>query len=61
MISPDIEKQQWIEQYAERIIKLWQQQHPHFPIDYNYSQHLTDQLNDFFDDKLKKELIESTY
>ena len=61
MISTEIEKHQWITEYADRIIRLWQQQHPFFPIDENYSRHLTEQLNDSFDDNLKKELIETTY
>jgi hypothetical protein len=61
MVLTESEKQQWVRKYAERIIGLWQKQHPHFPIDQNYTQHLTDQLDEFFDDNLKKELIETTY
>lgn len=61
MVLTKIEKQQWVSEYAERIIRLWQKQHPHFPIDHNYTQHLTNQLDEFFDDSLKKELIETTY
>ena len=61
MISTKNEKQQWVREYAERIIMLWQDQHPHFPIDQKYILHLSEQLSDFFDDNLKKELIETTY
>jgi len=61
MVLTDSEKQQWVRKYAERIIELWQDQCPHFPIDQNYTQHLSDQLDEFFDDNLKRELIETTY
>jgi hypothetical protein len=61
MISTETEKYQSVKEYVDRVIQLWQQQRPFFPIDENYSRHLTEQLNDSFDDNLKKELIETTY
>ena len=55
------EKQLWIELYSERICGLWQQWRTQLGVSQEYSEQLKNDLDGFYDDPLKKKLIETTY
>ena len=55
------EKQLWIELYSERICRLWQQWRTQLGVSQEYSEQLKRDLDGFYDDPLKKKLIETTY
>ena len=55
------EKQLWIELYSERICRLWQQWRTQLGVSQEYCKQLERDLDGFYDDPLKKKLIETTY
>ncbi len=61
MATIEITKEAWVDTYSERILLVWQQLQGPLGIDDQYSQQVKDQLDDFFDDPLKRSLIETTY
>ena len=61
-MSAEITKKQvWIELYSERICGLWQQWRTQLGVSQEYSEQLKRDLDGFYDDPLKKKLIETTY
>lgn len=55
-------KQDWIQEYAERILKAWQNwQGPLGQVDDSYIEQVKKELDSQFDDPLKRSLIETTY
>jgi hypothetical protein len=54
-------KEQWLDEYADRIMKIWQNWETPLGVDDDYSLTVRKQLTEYFDDPLKKELIESSY
>ncbi len=61
MATITIPKEEWMHKYAQRILKVWQTWQTPLGIDERYSEVLKDQLSEYFDDPLKRELIEATY
>ncbi len=60
-ISTQISRTQWAQEYAQRILKLWQSQQSPLGVDNGYAQHLEEQLLQYFDDPLLRDLIEASY
>ena len=54
-------KEQWLDEYADRILKIWQNWETPLGVDDKYNLTVRKQLSEYFDDPLKKELIESSY
>ena len=61
MTTTDTTKDQWVTEYAQRILTLWQAQQPPLGIDTEYAQNIEQQLETWFENPLKKDLIEATY
>ncbi len=59
--STEISRKQWAQEYAQRILKVWQSQESPLGVDDNYAQQLEEQLFEYFDDPLLRDLVESTY
>ena len=57
----DSKKQAWVNKYAERILGVWLNLQGPLGIDGQYSQQVKNQLDEYFDDPLKRGLIETTY
>ena len=55
-------KEGWIEEHALKILNMWQLSHtPLGKVDDEYLTKLRVDLSDYFDDPLKKSLIETSY
>ena len=61
MPTVDPNKQAWVEKYAGRILLVWHNLQSPLGIDGQYSRQVKDQLDEYFDDPLKRGLIETTY
>ncbi len=62
MTTAQMTKQQWINDYARRILQTWQSwPSPLGEVDESYLRHIEDQLDEQFDDPLKRALVEATY
>ena len=61
MPTNEMDKHDWVAEYAARILKTWQKNPGPLGIDNNYINELQNDLNTYYDDTLKRELIESTY
>ena len=61
MSTTEVVKQDWLDEYAHRILTLWHKWQGPFGLDEHYIEQLKLQLEDFYDDSLKRDLIESTY
>jgi hypothetical protein len=60
-ISTKISRTQWAQEYAQRILNLWQSQESPLGVDDAYAQQLEEQLLQYFDDPLLRDLIEASY
>ena len=56
-----ISKEEWMHEYAQRILRMWQTWQTPLGVDDRYCEVLKEQLSEYFDDPLKRELIEATY
>jgi hypothetical protein len=61
MSTVGVEKQAWIDEYARRILQVWLSLQAPLGVDGQYSQQVKNQLDEYFDDPLKRGLIEMTY
>ena len=61
MILAETEKQDWVEQYAGKILEFWRAQKSPLGIDKKYTIQLKTQLDEYFDNPLKRSLIETSY
>jgi len=62
MTTLAITKEGWIEEHALKILNMWQLDHtPLGKVDDEYICKLRADLSDYFDDPLKKSLIETSY
>ncbi|MCK5172098.1 MAG: hypothetical protein KAR47_01830 [Planctomycetes bacterium] len=61
MPATETAKQDWVDEYASRILQFWQSQEGPLGVDTNYTHQLRAQLDDFYDDPLKRSLIETSY
>lgn len=61
MSTVDPNKQAWVNKYAERILRVWLNLKSPLGIDGQYSKQVKHQLDEYFDDPLKRGLIETTY
>ncbi len=61
MPTIEITKEAWVDKYAQRILQVWHKLQSPLGIDNQYSQQVKNQLDEFFDDPLKRGLIETTY
>lgn len=61
MSTADATKQDWVNKYAERILRVWDNLKGPLGIDGQYSNQVKNQLDEYFDDPLKRGLIEMTY
>ncbi len=59
--STDISRTQWAQEYAQRMLNLWQSQESPLGVGDNYAQHLEEQLLQYFDNPLLRDLIEASY
>ena len=58
----ELTKDDWIGQYASRILQMWRQrQGPLGRVDEGYLEQLKEELEQYFDDPLKRSLIETSY
>ena len=61
MATLELTQQEWVEQYAGKMMACWQNWQGPLGIDENYKQTLTAQLAASFAEPLKRDLIERTY
>ena len=61
METSTITKQDWIDIYADRMLHTFDKWQSPLGIDPNYSEVLKKQLEDYYDDPLKRSLIETSY
>jgi len=61
MRTAEITKQDWVDKYAGRVLALWRILEGPLGIDETYKEQLQKQLSEYFDEPLKRNLIESTY
>lgn len=61
MSTVEVTKQDWVNKYAERILQVWRGLQGPLGIDGQYSNQVKNQLDEYFDDPLKRGLIETTY
>ncbi len=61
MPQPNYEKQGWVEKYSARILSNWKQTQAPLGVDNNYRHQVKNDLQNCFDDPLKRALIENTY
>ncbi len=61
MSTVEVTKQAWVDKYAERILRVWHSLQGPLGIDGQYSNQVKNQLDEYFDDPLKRGLIETTY
>ena len=58
----EIAQEDWINEYAMRILSMWQdQQGPLGQVSKEYIEQLKEDLAEYFEEPLKKELIEATF
>ena len=61
METSTITKQDWIDIYADRMLHTFDKWQSPLGIDPNYSEVLKKQIEDYYDDPLKRSLIETSY
>ena len=62
MATAQLTKADWVKEYSERILAMWQERKcPLGRIDEDYIKELETDLSKLFDDPLKRSLIEATY
>ncbi len=61
MTPSDLPKQEWMDMYACRMLDVWQRWQSPLGVDSQYAEKLKEDLGEFYDDPLKKSLIEATY
>jgi hypothetical protein len=62
MTTLAITKEDWVEEYALKILNMWQLHHALLgEVDDGYLTKLRDDLAGYFDDPLKRSLIETSY
>ena len=61
MTNNESDKSKWADFYASRILQAWKHLDPPVEIEEDYAKRLATDLAAFYDDPLKKTLIESTY
>ena len=61
MATLELTQQEWVEQYADKMMSRWHDWPGPLGIDENYKQNLTKQLAACFAEPLKRDLIERTY
>jgi hypothetical protein len=54
-------KEQWIQQYSTRMLKLWRGWQTSLGVTRSYIEQIKRDLSDSYDDPLKKNFIEATY
>jgi len=61
MSPKEHDKNKWTSYYAARILKAWKTRQTSLGIDKNYFHKIKTDLDEFYDDPLKKSLIEESY
>jgi len=61
MTTVEVTKETWVDEYAGRILQVWHKWPSPFGLDKQYSEEVKNQLSEYFDDPLKRDLIETTY
>jgi len=61
MTTIEVTKEMWVDEYANRILQVWHKWPSPFGLDKQYSKEVKNQLSEYFDDPLKRDLIEMTY
>jgi hypothetical protein len=59
--STEISRRQWAQKYAQKILNLWQSRESPLGVDDAYARQLEEQLLQYFDDSLLRDLVESSY
>ena len=60
-VELDTEKEQWLQQYSDRLLKLWHQWQTPLGVACSYAQQIRTDLAEFYEDPLKRRFIENTY
>ena len=61
MDQPYLEKRQWVESYAGRILAAFTRWQSPLGVDEEYAEFVQDELSEYYDNPLKRALIESSY
>lgn len=61
MTTLELTQQEWVEQYADKMMACWKNWQGPLGVDEAYKQVLTQQLAASFAEPLKRDLIERTY
>lgn len=56
-----VDKERWIQKYAQRVLKLWVKLQPPLGVDNEYIDQIKKDLLGFYEEPLKKIFIEATY
>ena len=59
--KPKMDKREWIQKYACRMLNLWLRWQTSLGVAQDYVQQIKKDLSRFYDDPLKKIFIETTY
>jgi hypothetical protein len=57
----DITRDKWIHIYSNRLLRHWLQQKTPFDVAGSYTAQIREELDDFYEDPLKRKFIEATY
>ena len=57
----NIARDNWVNKYSLRLLKLWLQQPTPFDIACTYTVQIKEDIADFYEDPLKRKFIEETY
>jgi len=60
-LKAHISKEEWLQQYADRILKVWLKWQTPLGVARDYVEQLKNDLAEFYEEPLKKIFIETTY
>ncbi|MHC4537739.1 MAG: hypothetical protein ACYS6K_27730 [Planctomycetota bacterium] len=59
--ADNITKDKWIQKYSQRLLRFWLQRQTPFGVACDYTEHIKEDLDEFYEDPLKRKFIETTY
>jgi hypothetical protein len=59
--ADNIARDKWLQKYSQRLLRLWLQRQTPFGVACAYTEHIKEDLAEFYEDPLKKKFIETTY
>ncbi len=57
----NIAKDKWLQKYSHQILRLWLQRQTPFAITCTYTAQIEEDLDEFYEEPLKRKFIETTY